>query len=123
MDVTRRSRTPREDTRIVHSDSLTRLLVKIVRDVNAAERPDSYADLKPSVRKKLRALKVRYRQCDLDRAIDLVAASGRLLARPVVRGSLRGGTALVVIDEVGPPLTRAQAVDLLARVGARVRSL
>src|SRR5262245_48831756 len=84
-----------------------RLLAKIVREVAAAERFASFADFVPAVRARLTRLRIPYTPAAFDDAINLVAASLRLVHGPEERPQPQAP------PEMAPP-SRQHAAAILA---------
>jgi len=93
--------------------STPRLLAKILRELAAATRFESFADLNPAFRARLAHLRVRYTQAEFDDAINLVAASARLIETPPPAAIERR-------PPEPPPITRQQAADLLQQIRRRL---
>ena len=60
-------------------ESQSRLIARVIRDEMRTNAYDSIADLKVAMKRKLRALDIRYTPADLDTALTLIASN-----RPLV---------------------------------------
>ena len=94
-------------------ESAARLIAKVLRDLVATTRFACYADLKPALRARLAALRIRYQPAEIDEAIDLVAASRPLVAPPVAPVQARDP------GEDPAPITRAEAHRIYAALLTR----
>src|SRR5262245_26709562 len=102
----------------MHPDRSTdpaRLLAKLLRELLAAERFSSDADVKEALKCRCARLKIHYDADTVQRALDLVASNRDL--------STSDPPAAVVDHSATPPVARVEARQLLARYGVTVRDV
>lgn len=93
------------------SESTARLIAKVIRDMTATMRFDSFADFKETLRRRLTRLRIAYTPADFDEAITVVASNHQLWGTSASRTD-----PVAVSDSADPPLTREEAAHTITRI-------
>jgi len=88
---------------------MVRLIAKIIRDLIATSRFESFLELTDALHRRLHRLRIRHTQAEFDDAINLVAASAPLVVPPPPAVAAEPPS-----EE--PPISRADAPGVLADV-------